>query len=129
MFQTAALVHDDIIDDPIAPRQAVRASGSASGTQRCDRRGLGIMLGDMLATSRISPTVRHVARHVPVMWSALLLTMHREVEIGQVLDLAGVESAGRSRRTGPCLIERVPLKTASYTTIAPLKFGMLSPQD
>ncbi len=130
VFQTGALVHDDIIDDSDLRRgkpSAHRALAAQSGNDAIGR-GLGIMLGDMLATSSVDIVNRSVVGldRGPDIISAFL-NMHREVEIGQVLDLA-VEL---SPLNDPDELARTSLnvfrwKTASYTTIAPLEFGMLA---
>ena len=130
VFQTAALVHDDIIDDSDLRRGRPSAHQAlASGTHSdAIGRGLGIMLGDMLATSSVDIANRaasRLSRSDGVVGA--FLTMHREVEIGQVLDLA-VEL---NPLDDPEELVRASLnvfrwKTASYTTIAPLKFGMLA---
>lgn len=130
VFQTGALVHDDIIDDSDLRRgkpSAHRALAAQSGNDAIGH-GLGIMLGDMLATSSVDIVNRSVVGldRGPDIISAFL-NMHREVEIGQVLDLA-VEL---SPLNDPDELARTSLnvfrwKTASYTTIAPLEFGMLA---
>ena len=91
VFQTAALVHDDIIDDSDLRRGRPSAHRAlASGTHSdAIGRGLGIMLGDMLATSSVdiaNRAARRLSRSDDVVGA--FRTMHREVEIGQVLDLA-----------------------------------------
>ena len=105
VFQTAALVHDDIIG-----------------------RGLGLMLGDILATACIEITRRSASRlpNTDALNEAFL-TMQREVEIGQILDLA-VEMTPLS---DPEALANASLnvfrwKTASYTTIAPLLLALLA---
>lgn len=130
VFQTAALVHDDIIDEsdlrrgkPSAHRaleQAVR-SGSIG-------RGLGLMLGDILATAcvEIARRAAHGLHNTDAIIEAFL-TMQREVEIGQVLDLA-VEMTPLSNpeALADASLNVFRWKTASYTTIAPLMFGLLA---
>ena len=129
VFQTAALVHDDIIDDSDMRRGKPSAHRAlAMRTNESIGMGLGLMLGDLLATACIaimdaSASALPHAQDV----RAAFIAMHHDVEIGQVLDLA---------------IERMPLddpdalrgasaevfrwKTASYTTIAPLHLAFLS---
>ena len=91
VFQTAALVHDDIIDDSDLRRgkpAAHKALGTTSHSASLGR-GLGIMLGDLLATASVD--IAHAAAQRmprPDMIVSTFLRMHREVEIGQVLDLA-----------------------------------------
>lgn len=137
VFQTAALVHDDIIDEsdlrrgkPSAHRALEYAVHNAS-----IGRGLGLMLGDILATACIE-IARRAAKQLSNSDAIIesFLTMQREVEIGQVLDL-GVEMTPLS---DPQALVQASLnvfrwKTASYTTIAPLLFALLAagvdPQD
>lgn len=129
VFQTAALVHDDIIDDSDMRRGKPSAHRAlAARTNESIGMGLGLMLGDLLATACVaimdaSASALPHAQDV----RAAFIAMHHDVEIGQVLDLA---------------IERMPLddpdalrgasaevfrwKTASYTTIAPLHLAFLS---
>ena len=136
VFQTAALVHDDIIDDsdlrrgrPSAHRALIDDLASAPQAESVGR-GLGIMLGDLLATASVAiahdASVRINASR-PAMHA--FLSMHREVEIGQVLDLA-VEQVPLDR---PEALARTSLnvfrwKTASYTTIAPIELGLIAAQ-
>ena len=91
-------------------------------------RGLGLMLGDILATACIEITRRSASRlpNTDALNEAFL-TMQREVEIGQVLDLA-VEMTPLSN---PEALANASLnvfrwKTASYTTIAPLLLALLA---
>ena len=107
VFQTGALVHDDIIDDSDLRRGKPSAHRALSMDTHSDAigHGLGIMLGDMLATASVDIAEKAASRlgsGTDVV--SAFLNMHREVEIGQVLDLA------------------VELNT----TIAPLEFGMLA---
>ncbi|OZG63391.1 serralysin [Bifidobacterium lemurum] len=130
VFQTAALVHDDIIDDsdlrrgkPSAHRALERAVGS-----RSIGNGLGLMLGDILATASVD-IVHQAVRGLPAGDDlvAAFLDMHREVEIGQVLDLA-VETSPLDdpEKLAQASLNVFRWKTASYTTIAPLRFAMLA---
>nr|WP_239457486.1 polyprenyl synthetase family protein [Bifidobacterium pullorum] len=130
VFQTAALVHDDIIDDsdmrrgrPSAHRAlATAAHDDAVGT------GLGIMLGDVLATASVA-IVDRAARGLPNRDALVgaFLGMHHEVEYGQMLDLA-VETAGLDDpgHLAAASLDVFRWKTASYTTIAPLELAMLA---
>lgn len=130
VFQTAALVHDDIIDDSDLRRGKPSAHRALELATHSDAigRGLGLMLGDILATACIEIARR--ASHELSNSSAIIetfLTMQREVEIGQVLDL-GVEMASLD---DPAALADSSLnvfrwKTASYTTIAPLLLAMLA---
>ena len=55
------------------------------------------------------------------------LNMHREVEIGQVLDLAvELNTLDDPEELASASLNVFRWKTASYTTIAPLEFGMLA---
>lgn len=130
VFQTAALVHDDIIDESDLRRgkpSAHRALEQAVHSGAIGH-GLGLMLGDILATSCIE-IARRAARRLDNTdaINEAFLTMQREVEIGQVLDLA-VELTPLE---DPDALVDASLnvfrwKTASYTTIAPLLFALLA---
>lgn len=130
VFQIAALVHDDIIDDsdmrrghPSAHRALESTTGSASVGV-----GLGIMLGDALATASVA--VAHDAATRLTAGDAIertFLAMHREVEYGQMLDLA-VELADLNDPTDlrEASLTVFRWKTASYTTIAPIELALLA---
>ena len=130
VFQTAALVHDDIIDESDLRRgkpSAHRALEDWSGDTAIGR-GLGLMLGDLLATACVA-IANDAAKGLPDSPALLdaFLDMQREVEIGQVLDLA-VE---RADLNDPATLAEASLgvfrwKTASYTTIAPLRLALLA---
>ncbi|NEG54475.1 polyprenyl synthetase family protein [Bifidobacterium platyrrhinorum] len=130
VFQTAALVHDDIIDESDLRRgrpSAHRALEDWTGDTAIGR-GLGLMLGDLLATACVS-IANDAAGRLPNTSAlvAAFLGMQREVEIGQVLDLA-VE---RAPLDDPQALAQASLgvfrwKTASYTTIAPLQLALLA---
>ncbi len=130
VFQTGALVHDDIIDDSDLRRgkpSAHRALAAQSSSDSIGH-GLGIMLGDMLATSSVDIANRSAAEldHGADIVSAFL-NMHREVEIGQVLDLAvELNPLNDPDELAKTSLNVFRWKTASYTTIAPLEFGMLA---
>ena len=134
VFQTAALVHDDIIDDSDLRRgkpSAHRALAAALGDDpQADHvgRGLGIMLGDLLATASVA--IAHDAAAALPKTEALVrvfLRMHREVEIGQVLDLAVEETPlDRPDALASASLGVFRWKTASYTTIAPIELGLLA---
>ena len=130
VFQTAALIHDDIIDEselrrgrPAAHRALAMATGSATVGN-----GLALMLGDVLATASVEIAHR-AARMLPNRDAIVptFLTMHREVEFGQLLDLA-VESAdlGDPIQLTAASLNVFRWKTASYTTIAPLELALLA---
>ncbi|MBW3080537.1 polyprenyl synthetase family protein [Bifidobacterium saguinibicoloris] len=130
VFQTAALVHDDIIDESDLRRgrpSAHKALEDFAGNVAVGR-GLGLMLGDLLATACVSIANDAAGRlpNSPALVDAFL-NMQREVEIGQVLDLA-VEQAPLDE---PDSLVEASLgvfrwKTASYTTIAPLELALLA---
>ena len=76
-------------------------------------RGLGLMLGDILATACIEITLPVLASRLPNTdaLNEAFLTMQREVEVGQVLDLAvEMTPLSESRSSGERLIERIPLE-------------------
>ncbi|KAB8288526.1 polyprenyl synthetase family protein [Bifidobacterium avesanii] len=134
VFQTAALVHDDIIDDSDLRRgkpSAHRALAAALGDDpQADHvgRGLGIMLGDLLATASVA-IAHDAAAALPKTESIMrtFLRMHREVEIGQVLDLAVEEAPlDRPEALASSSLGVFRWKTASYTTIAPIELGLLA---
>ena len=130
VFQTAALVHDDIIDDSDLRRgkpSAHRALETRTGDAVIGR-GLGLMLGDLLATACVDIANDAAGRLAdPSALVSAFLTMQREVEIGQVLDLA-VEQASLDdpRALVEASLGVFRWKTASYTTIAPLELALLA---
>ena len=113
VFQTAALVHDDIIDESDLRRGKPSAHHALEQAVHSGAigRGLGLMLGDILATACIEITRRSASRlpNTDALNEAFL-TMQREVEIGQVLDLAVEMTTVQSRSSGERLIERIPLE-------------------
>ncbi|WP_423734839.1 polyprenyl synthetase family protein [Bifidobacterium primatium] len=140
VFQTAALIHDDIIDEADVRRgrpAAHRALGAfALGSFRDvdDARartlgsGLGIMLGDLMATASVS-IINAAIDALPNRGRIMdrFLAMHRDVEVGQVLDLA----AEHLSLDDPAALAEGSLavfrwKTASYTTIAPIELALLA---
>lgn len=130
VFQTAALVHDDIIDESDLRRGKPSAHRALEYTvhNASIGRGLGLMLGDILATACIE-IARRSAKHLNNGDAIVeaFLTMQREVEIGQVLDL-GVEMTPLSdpQALVDASLNVFRWKTASYTTIAPLLFALLA---
>ncbi|MFT8355814.1 MAG: polyprenyl synthetase family protein [Bifidobacterium aquikefiri] len=148
VFQTAALVHDDIIDNShlrrgkpsahVALTSALARMATAedpanalpSAVEHIPHigAGLGIMLGDLLSTASID-IVNAISNHMEHGDGVLeaFLNMHREVEIGQVLDLA-VEQVPLNdpHRLAEASLAVFRWKTASYTTVAPLTIGMLA---
>ena len=130
VFQTAALVHDDIIDDSDLRRgkPAAHKALSALAGDGAIGRGLGIMLGDLLATASVS-IADDAARMLPGSdrLTAAFLTMHREVEVGQVLDLAvELTPLDDPRALAAASLNVFRWKTASYTTIAPVELGLIA---
>lgn len=130
VYQTSALIHDDIIDESAVRRGRPSAHRHLSDVM-ADRRqgsGLALMLGNTLATASVA--IAHEAlSHLPntEAGTRAFLDMQHAVEIGQMLDLS---------------LERMPLdspkdlvtaavdvdhwKTASYTAVAPLELGALA---
>lgn len=129
IFQTAALVHDDIIDDSDLRRGAPSAHRALSDALHSPSQGngLAIMLGDLLATGSVDVMHRAAlkAPHPDAVVSAFL-RMHRAVEIGQIMDEA-VETLPLDAPGQLALAAQrtYRLKTASYTTVAPLLLGLL----
>lgn len=148
VYQTSALVHDDIIDnsplrrgrpsahrvlsnltDPGSkPDQATSAERPAPGTATPRGQGLGILLGDLLATASTDMASK-AASALPSCGEILktFLDMQTAVEIGQVLDM-GMEVMPLDH---PDQLEREALrtmgwKTASYTAMAPLALGLMA---
>ena len=128
VFQTGALVHDDV--DPDLRRGKPSAHRALATDTHSDAigHGLGIMLGDMLATASVDIANKAACRlgSGSSVVSAFL-NMHREVEIGQVLDLAvELNTLDDPEELASASLNVFRWKTASYTTIAPLEFGMLA---
>lgn len=130
VFQTAALVHDDIIDDSDLRRgrpAAHKALGARTGDPALGV-GLGIMLGDMLATASVD-IADAASRALPNADGIVhaFLAMHREVEIGQVLDLAAaLRPLDDPADMAATALNVFRWKTASYTTIAPIELALLA---
>lgn len=156
IFQTGALIHDDIMDDsderrgrPSAHRgleamiTRFAAHPLAPAGARQSGIGLGIMLGDLLATlslrvaqEALSPTARDgrltdnpYARQAGLVDTVLarLLAMQQDVEVGQVLDEADsvvdLSDPAALARNCEAVYGR---KTASYTCVAPLGLGFIA---
>lgn len=130
VFQTAALIHDDIIDESALRRGKPSAYCALSAA--CNNKhigtGLGLMLGDLLATESFDIT-RNAAKNFKYGEELLaaFATMQRNVGIGQVLDL----SIEMMNLDDPIQLAQSSLnvfrwKTASYTTVAPLTIGFLA---
>ncbi|KAB8289194.1 serralysin [Bifidobacterium ramosum] len=130
VFQTAALVHDDIIDDSDLRRGKPSAHRALAAATRSDPigTGLGIMLGDLLATASVAIANTAARRFGDA--AALVdtfLTMHREVEVGQVLDLAvELTPLDDPQALADASLNVFRWKTASYTTIAPIELALLA---
>lgn len=130
VFQSAALIHDDIIDESTLRRG--RPSAYCALSQACHNKhigsGLGVMLGDLLATGSFE-MIRHSSE--PLAQSHNLLAafarMQHDVSVGQVLDLSielmPLDNPDELRNASFNVFK---WKTASYTTIAPLELGFLA---
>jgi geranylgeranyl diphosphate synthase, type I len=130
IYQTSALIHDDIIDDsplrrgkPTAHIVLQQPTHSSS-----DGKGLALMLGNMLATASTdvaATALASPAMHHPKTNLHTFLEMQRAVEIGQGLDL-GTESISLKEPSElvDASLNVFAWKTASYTTIAPLELGL-----
>lgn len=156
IFQTGALVHDDIIDVSDLRRGIPSAwkgledayesiahpSSSAEGLNPAPQplriedtaaahaqgTGLALMLGDMLATLSVRVAATSSSRYPNAAeFMATFLQMQHEVEVGQVLDLADDLISLADPETILRNCEVVyAKKTSSYTTIAPLQLGFLA---
>ena len=141
VYQTSALVHDDIIDG--SPRRRGRpaahlalsrsvagndSSGRAPAKPDARGAGLGILLGDLLASLSTDMALQAAAK-LPqgAAIGRAFQAMQTAVVTGQVLDM-GMEEAclddpERLRRQA---LHTMAWKTASYTTLAPLVLGLLA---
>ena len=123
-------MHDDIIDDSDLRRgkpSAHRAFSTGTHSEAIGH-GLGIMLGDMLATASVDIADKAASKltHGSDVVAALL-NMHREVEVGQVLDLAvELNPLDDPDELVEASLNVFRWKTASYTTIAPLLLALLA---
>ncbi|WEV46135.1 polyprenyl synthetase family protein [Bifidobacterium sp. ESL0690] len=130
IYQTSALVHDDIIDD--SPLRRGRPSAHVALTRQDAPSNLGtglaLMLGNMLATASLdiaaraleSPELQHANDNLHT-----FAQMQRAVEIGQTLDLgAETISLKQPDKLIDASLNVFAWKTASYTTIAPLELGL-----
>lgn len=160
LFQTGALVHDDIMDESVLRRGEDSAwvalaqqyshyselfhTSVDQHSQVVGGRGLAIMLGDLFATISLiaannacsqaqaeTTTQSHAesqtqAAQLSSAVMTAMLTMQREVEIGQVLDQANsitpLDNPEEIVANCWSVYER---KTASYTSIIPFTLGLL----
>ena len=141
VYQTSALVHDDIIDGSLRrrgrPAAHLALSKPAAGSDRSDRppaqsdargTGLGILLGDLLASLSTDMALQ-AAADLPhrLTIDRVFQAMQTAVVTGQILDMgmeeAGLDDPERLRRQA---LRTMAWKTASYTTLAPLALGLLA---
>lgn len=167
LFQTGALVHDDIMDESVLRRGEDSAwvalaqqyshyselfhTSVDQHSQVVGGRGLAIMLGDLFATisliaannacsqaqaeTAVQPQAdsqahtaaqTHASSQLASAVMTAMLTMQREVEIGQVLDQANsitpLDNPEEIVANCWSVYER---KTASYTSIIPFTLGLL----
>ncbi|WP_018143612.1 polyprenyl synthetase family protein [Alloscardovia criceti] len=130
IFQTAALIHDDIIDNADTRRGAPSAHKAlnAVGLHHNQGTALALMLGDLLATLSIRTAHAHSSAYPQAarIFSAFL-DMHDQVELGQVMDVS-MQSLDLTETEAleSSVLATYANKTASYTTIAPLLMGILA---
>ncbi len=130
VFQTAALVHDDIIDESALRRgkpSAYCALSKATNSQHIGT-GLGLMLGDILASQSFDIS-RKACENLQNPHEVLceFANMQKNVGIGQILDLSiEMMSLDNPQKLAESSINVFRWKTASYTTIAPLALGFLA---
>ncbi|MCX8687654.1 polyprenyl synthetase family protein [Bifidobacterium sp. B4142] len=141
VYQTSALVHDDIIDG--SPRRRGRpaahlalsrsvagndSSGRAPARPDVRGTGLGILLGDLLASLSTDMALQAAADlpQGPAI-GRTFQAMQTAVVTGQVLDMgmeeACLDNPERLRRQA---LHTMAWKTASYTTLTPLALGLLA---
>lgn len=130
VFQTAALIHDDIIDESSLRRGIPSAYCAFSKVYNNLRigTGLGIMLGDLLAAESFN-IAGNCAKNLKNT-QELLLTFsdtQRSVCVGQVLDISiEMMDLDNTELLAQSSLNVFKWKTASYTTISPIKLGFLS---
>ncbi|RBP99557.1 polyprenyl synthetase family protein [Bifidobacterium xylocopae] len=141
IFQTSALVHDDLIDQADLRRghPSAHRALERDWAELTERRAnpvhqgqtglsLALLLGDLLAASavRTVDTAADTLPH-PAAIRRAFVDMVGQVNQGQVMDLAmesmELDDPEALRRAAMGAIEA---KTASYTTIAPIQLGMLA---
>ncbi|WP_418968659.1 polyprenyl synthetase family protein [Alloscardovia omnicolens] len=130
IFQTAALIHDDIIDAADTRRGQLSAHRALEDfTHDADQgSALALMLGDLLATLSIR-TAHTSSASLPESSGIFetFLDMHDQVELGQIMDIS-METLDleKTEELASSITSTYINKTASYTTIAPLIMGILA---
>ncbi len=141
VYQTSALVHDDIIDGsprrrgrPAAHLALSRSVAENNPNNRAPARpdargtGLGILLGDLLASLSTALALQAAADlpQGPAI-GRVFQAIQTAVVTGQVLDM-GMEEASLDdpERLRSQAMHTMAWKTASYTTMAPLALGLLA---
>ncbi|RBP98202.1 serralysin [Bifidobacterium aemilianum] len=130
IYQTSALIHDDIMDDADLRRSkpsAHQALGQLTGTADLGR-SLALMLGDLLATASLS-IAQQAAQSLgnPQAILGCLLAMQKSVAIGQMLDMATeLTNLDDPQVLADQALSVYEWKTASYTTIAPIELALLA---
>lgn len=143
IYQTSALVHDDIIDDSplrrgnpsahtalssVYPRRPESDQNEQAAPDKARGRGLGILLGDLLSsasTVMAMQAVQSLAGSKQIIQA--FTDMQMAVETGQILDM-GMESMPLDN---PDLVRQEAFrtmiwKTASYTTMTPICLGLMT---
>lgn len=130
VFQTAALIHDDIIDESPLRRgkpSAYQALATVCGNMHIGS-ALAVMLGDLLATqsfniARLATTDSELAQDLLESFAR----MQQQVSIGQVLDLSiEMMPLDDPQQLAEASLNVFRWKTASYSTIAPLELGFIA---
>lgn len=137
IFQAAALVHDDLIDNsdtrrgrPASHRalEAAHAAQSWSGQAHEFGRASAVLLGDLLLAWSDDELETAIAAHPQAaLVRAAYARMRRDVTIGQFLDIAE-ESAWRSTPDAEHAARAgriIELKSARYSVQMPLTLGAL----
>ncbi|OTA27638.1 hypothetical protein B9G54_00770 [Alloscardovia macacae] len=133
IFQTAALIHDDIMDAADTRRGAPSAHKALEALTKNPQQaqGLALMLGDLLATLSIR-TAHSASANLPhgdAIFHAFL-DMHDQVELGQIMDVSmeslDLSSHADTEKFEDSITATYLNKTASYTTVAPMLMGGLA---
>lgn len=128
LYQTSALIHDDIIDESAMRRgkpSAHAALTTLMGDQR-QGRALALMLGNMLATASAQIATSAFHRMTGTIDGSIAFSgMQHAVEIGQTLDLALERMPLNTADQAQAALQVYRWKTASYTTMAPIEFGAM----